>query len=1033
MMKKRLLALMLCVSMVITPTTAFWATEADDEDLSTADIMSQQLDGDEDPSTADEMSQQVDDDADAVEPTAPAEDPEDEEEESGGSLLSVNIITYDDKLQEWEKAGYKDVSEDTQIVLKPEQAKGPVKLSVVEKDGAKGVEFCEDKGVEYVEYTFNVDKEGLYEMYCNFYNLITEGLQIQRRLYLDGEVPYDEVNNLYFYRVYREAGEVTRNAINDDVWPKNEEVALWQNQGMSDYNGYYETPLKFYLSKGQHTFRFEYIDQDILLGDITLKGATVYPTYEQVKAEYEKKGYKEADAEPIHLEAEDSTWKNNSTIRRDSDTDPMTIPASAVDRRLNCIGGSRWKDGNQTISWTFHVDQPGLYVINMRAKQNFSTGMPSYRQIMIDGEIPFQEFVRYLFEYKDNWAAYRLEDANDNPYEFYFEEGDHTITMTVKSNAMCEVINATNDIIGDVSDIYLKVTQITGTDPDTNYEYNLDEKLPELPDELRKVSDKIQQCVSMLNNMSNLTTDMENNYRSISDTMLEYANDPNLISSDISGLTDAQTNLGDYILTLGELPLTFDYFEIAPKSYTFEVKSSNFFQRLWGSVQNFFASFVKDYDAVGSIYSGGSDMQVVDVWMARGREWGEVLKELADEDFTKEKQIAVNLNILPSGQLNAGNVSALMLSLTSGTAPDAAIGVSYSEPVEFAFRDAVVDLTQFSDYEDYASQFYEQMMIPYAYTKDGHTGMYGIPETMDFTVLMYRSDVLDSLNLSVPRTWDDLFYTTLPVLYENNMSFSFPVDTTASSNSPSSLKGMTMFLIQEGGSYYTEDGMHSALNTAEAYQAFKRWTDLYVNYGLDAESSFFSRFRNGTLPIGVGSYAAYMQILTQAPELYGRWGIAPMIGTGTGKIGEDGLEEVDNRVGGVSTTACQIMSQAEDKKDEAWEFIKWWMDSDTQQSFGREIEATMGIEARWNTANVQAFDNLPWDAKDLEIIKDQMSIAEEQPIILGGYMTTRHLVNAWNRVYLQNQNPRDALEEAYKDVDKEIRTKHEEYGFVYND
>lgn len=93
----------------------------------------------------------------------------------------------------------------------------------------------------------------------------------------------------------------------------------------------------------------------------------------------------------------------------------------------------------------------------------------------------------------------------------------------------------------------------------------------------------------------------------------------------------------------------------------------------------------------------------------------------------------------------------------------------------------------------------------------------------------------------------------------------------------------------------------------------------------------------------------------------------------------------------------------------------------------------MGIEARWNTANVNAFEALPWDQEDIEIIENQMAGAEEQPIVLGGYFTTRHLVNAWNRVYLSNENPRDALEEAVKDINAEIRTKHEEYGFVYED
>ena len=88
----------------------------------------------------------------------------------------------------------------------------------------------------------------------------------------------------------------------------------------------------------------------------------------------------------------------------------------------------------------------------------------------------------------------------------------------------------------------------------------------------------------------------------------------------------------------------------------------------------------------------------------------------------------------------------------------------------------------------------------------------------------------------------------------------------------------------------------------------------------------------------------------------------------------------------------------------------------------------MGVEARWNSANKNAFEELPWDENDIQVIKKMMDKAVEQPIVLGGYFTTRHLVNAWNRVYLNNVEPRDSLEEAVKDINKELRTKHEEYG-----
>ena len=287
--------------------------------------------------------------------------------------------------------------------------------------------------------------------------------------------------------------------------------------------------------------------------------------------------------------------------------------------------------------------------------------------------------------------------------------------------------------------------------------------------------------------------------------------------------------------------------------------------------------------------------------------------------------------------------------------------------------------------------------------------------------MFYRADVLDELELTLPETWDDLYQKVLPRLYENNMSFSFPVDTSVSSNSPGALRGFTMLLLQMGGEYYAQNGARSGLDTPTAYQAFKFWTDMYTNYGIDAESNFFTRLRTGTMPLGTGGFSAYMQLLTSAPELYGRWGIAPVPGT----VQADG--SVSHAVGSTAATANIILSQSE-KKEAAWEFLKWWMSEETQTRYGRELEAILGTGARWNTANVAAFYSLPWDARHAQIIRAQLEVAQEQLIVPGGYFTSRHLINAWNRVCVNNENARDALEEAVKDINTELVNKRREFG-----
>lgn len=277
------------------------------------------------------------------------------------------------------------------------------------------------------------------------------------------------------------------------------------------------------------------------------------------------------------------------------------------------------------------------------------------------------------------------------------------------------------------------------------------------------------------------------------------------------------------------------------------------------------------------------------------------------------------------------------------------------------------------------------------------------------------------LGIDLPETWTDLYQRVLPRLYENNMSFSLPVDTSVSSNSPGALRGFTMMLLQMGGEYYNGDGESSALDTPEAYKAFKFWTDMYANYGIDAESNFFTRIRTGTMPIGISNYTGYLQLLTSAPELYGRWSIAPVPGT----VQADGT--VSHAVGTTASTAGVILSQS-DKQEAAWTFLKWWMSAETQTRYGRELEAILGTGARWNTANVESFFSLPWDARHAQIIKAQMESAREQMIVPGGYFTGRHIINAWNSVVVNNKDARDMLEKAVKDINKELNNKRKEFG-----
>ncbi len=867
------------------------------------------------------------------------------------------------------------------------------------------------------QWTFDVKEAGLYSIVLDYAGIDGDGAKIQRQILIDGELPCAEATNVCFYRYFVESGDVKINEIGDEVWPTQTEVLLWQTQAAFDSYGYHPEPMYFYFSEGKHTVSLNYVDQPMAVREVRLEGKKEIPAYQEMLKVYESKGYKKVSpGAGQHIEGEESAWRSDSIIRRESNNDPETVPFSLYNRVLNTVGGNRWNRGEQSVSWNFQVEEAGLYEVAVKTLQGRNEGMPSYRKVEIDGEVPFQEFLEYKFPYNKNWYGEVLSDESGEPYLVYLEPGVHEITLTAQLGPISSVIERTTNDISVLSEITRDITKITGTEPDPNYEYDLYRLMPELSGELDELADSIEVCADILAAITNKTTSTENSYRAIIDTLRNFSEDVDRIPRALSELENAQTNMGSYITSLKVSPLQIDYLEIKSPEEEFVVKNSNFFQKFYVSTVNFLMSFVKDYDAVGTTKEDGENV-VLDVWIGRGSEWGEILKEMIDEDFTPKTGIYVNLNVMPSSQLTTGGVNVLMLSINSGTAPDVALSVDYNLPSEFAFRGASVDLTQFDDYKEVESWFYDNSMVPYVF----RDGVYALPETMDFTVMYYRKDLMRELGLELPETWTQLYTDILPKLYENNMSFNLSVDTSVSSSSPAALRGFTMMLLQNGGSYYTPNGKQSALGTAQAYQAFKSWTDLYSQYEVDEESNLFTRMRTGATPLGVAGYTEYIQFLTSAPELYGRWGVTAVPGIAN----PDGT--VSRETGSVSKTANLILSQS-DKQEASWEFLKWWMSEDTQVNYGRQLEAVIGESARWNTANVDAFFRLPWKTEDKLVIQATLEDAQEQYIVPGGYFTSRHLINAWNRVVINDEKARDALEEAVKDINKELDVKIEEFG-----
>ena len=105
------------------------------------------------------------------------------------------------------------------------------------------------------------------------------------------------------------------------------------------------------------------------------------------------------------------------------------------------------------------------------------------------------------------------------------------------------------------------------------------------------------------------------------------------------------TNLSSYATSLQEMPLALDYIEILPPGERAANPHATIWQKISVTLQNFLAAFQKDYNAVAAGETGAYSGKPLELWVSRGKEWGQILKERIDADFTPETGVPVNVNI----------------------------------------------------------------------------------------------------------------------------------------------------------------------------------------------------------------------------------------------------------------------------------------------------------------------------------------------------------------------------------------------------
>ncbi|MCR5278168.1 MAG: extracellular solute-binding protein [Lachnospiraceae bacterium] len=873
-----------------------------------------------------------------------------------------------------------------------------------------------------VTFSVNVPEEGFYNIFMEYFIPDSKGVPAERKLYINGELPFDDAMDLEFARIWTDKGPVIIDNQGNEIRPTQVEIYDWQSSFFKDDRGYVNVPYMFWFEKGNNTISLYGANEPVAIKALSLKGITAEPDY----ATYSKNtaGLPAGGKDYVsRIEGEKSTRRSDSSLYAKYDrSSPTTSPNSVTTTVLNYVGGDAWRANGQWIEWEFEVPADGYYNFMVKARQNYARGSVSNRKFLIDGEVPFKELEEISFDYRNDWDSKVLQDADGNPYNIYLTAGKHTARLEATLGGLGPILSDIEESTFRLNQIYRRLLVYTGATPDKYRDYRIEVVYPEVLEAMDIESKRLFKIVDDMVAYSGQKADQIATAQTIAQQLERFLKKPQRITLEFTTFKDNITALGTATLNMSETKLDVDYLVVSGTDAKYSIDKTNVFKNIWHELRSFGASFVVDYNAVGDVYDGEEAKDAVKVWVLTGRDQGTILKTMIDDTFTPESQVKVNVEIV--------GADALLNAVLAGRGPDVVLSVGADAPVNYALRHASEDITQFPDWQEVLSHYTESSYEQYKL--DG--GIYGIPEQQTFNVMFYRKDVLEELELEVPDTWQELI-EMLPTIQGNNLSICIPSAGGSSTSAgattavASNLPDLSMYfslLFQYGGDLYNESGIKTTVDTEAGVAAFKDYTSYFNDYGIPVFFDFISRFRSGEMPVGIAPYSTYNTLMVSAPEIRGLWDFTLI--PGTERTAADGSTYIDRTDFITGNVTMMLKIADEQKKQDAWKFMKWWASVDTQVRFGREIEALLGSSARYNTANKDAFSRLSWSVEDIEVLDAQWEQTRGIREVPGGYYTGRHLGNAVRKVINERTDCRETIIDYSIKINEEIVKKRREFG-----
>ena len=829
----------------------------------------------------------------------------------------------------------------------------------------------------------------------------------------------DEYGVRFFQR------DITKN----EIRPTTSDVPDWMTYYLKDSSGYYTSNFEFVFEAGANKITLEGQNEPMSIKAITLYPIEQIDTYAEYIAKYADKP---VGQDTIKIEAELATVMSNKTIYPVEDRScAINSPTDTTCSVLNTIGGDKWATAGQWVEYRFKVSSSGMYDIVSRFRQDVLDGMSTCRSMYLYSEgleegadgyyngAPFEEALKLAYDYSAEWQVTPLatgkEDTNGDgkidkkdtqkSFQVYLEKDVvYTIRLEVTLGKMGDVVRRVTDILNSINSDYLDIIKLTGISPDQYRDYGFSQVMPDVMVDMviqsRNLYDLADELTLIAGEKSSNVATLEK----VARLLEEMGTDDDEVAKNLSNLKSYIGTLGTFLSDAQTQPLQLDYIQIQPANTELPAATPNFFQSFIHEVKGFWQSFFRDYNNMGALEE--TDESATEVWLATARDQSQVYRNLINNDFTPDTNIAIDLKLVAAGTL--------LPSILADSGPDVYLGLPQGDVINYAIRSALLNIEGYEDFDEFTSNNFNEAAMIVLGIEDADEQMhyYGLPETQAFPMMFVRIDILADLGLEVPRTWDDLM-ACIPTLQANNMQIGLPTD-------------YKIFLYQQDGDLFADDGMRINLDSKVGLASFEKMCNLFTMYSFPYQYDAANRFRTGEMPILLGDYTGlYNQLKVFATEINGKWEFMPLPGEIRG-YDENGKAIINNV--SISGISASVMVKGCDKNESAWEFMKWYTGETCQVGFSNEMVAIMGPSAKQAVANKNALASLPWTTAEYEQVQAQFNNLGSVPNYPGAYIIDRYTNFAFLSAYNDKVNPSDALLAYINTINKEIERKRNEFN-----